>query len=151
MDSLGNWADEVDYEQTNRNILDGNVNNTPLIIYKWNYGAIDADDNSCHGYYIIIFSSSLYTSQEYLNMYWHVIYSGEMVCKGTYYYQITINYNCCISWSNKKNTTTVYFSKIIIRLSNEKWCDSNDVVMSSLRKNSQNIFSSITPLHVSTE
>ena len=43
------------YECINITILDGNVMNTSLIINKVNYGAIDADDTLCHGYYIIIF------------------------------------------------------------------------------------------------
>ena len=37
--------------------------NTSLIFTEGIYGDIDADDSSCHGYYIIIFSSSPYTLQ----------------------------------------------------------------------------------------
>ena len=54
----------VEYEFINRTILDGNVMNIYLVILKGNYGAIDADDTSCHGYYIILYSSSPYTLQE---------------------------------------------------------------------------------------
>ena len=46
-----------------------------LIISKENFGAIDADENSCHSYNIIRFSSSSYTLQEDLNMYGQVISS----------------------------------------------------------------------------
>ena len=42
--------------------------------------AIDADDYSCHGYYIIKFSSSPYTLQEDLSIDGQVISSGEMLC-----------------------------------------------------------------------
>ena len=60
---------EVEYDNINRTLLDGNVTNMSLIFSKGNYGATDEDDTSCHGYYIIIFYSSPYTLQEYLNLY----------------------------------------------------------------------------------
>ena len=41
---------DVDYEHINRTIHNGNVTNMSLIISKGNYVAIDADDNSLHGY-----------------------------------------------------------------------------------------------------
>ena len=49
-------------------ILDGNVMNMSLIIMEGKYGAIDADDPPCHGYYIINFPFSKYPSYilEYL-------------------------------------------------------------------------------------
>ena len=65
---LSNIIDESDYDHINRTILDGNVTNMSLIIYKRNFGAIDADENSCHRYSIINFSESPYTLQEYLNI-----------------------------------------------------------------------------------
>ena len=54
-------TDNVYYEFMNINIIEGNVMNLSLIITKGNYSTIDADNSSCRGYYIIIFSSSLYT------------------------------------------------------------------------------------------
>ena len=54
-------ADNVYYEFMNITIIEGNVMKVSLIITKVNYRAIDADNSSCHGYYIIRFSSSLYT------------------------------------------------------------------------------------------
>ena len=47
----------------NQNILDGNVMNMSLIVTEGDYVDIDADDSTCHGYYIIKFSSSTYTLQ----------------------------------------------------------------------------------------
>ena len=67
--------------------------NISLIISKLNYGAIDANDTSCKGYYIIRFYSSPYTLQEELNIYGQVIYYGEMVWEGTYFPPITTNYH----------------------------------------------------------
>ena len=58
-----------------------------------NYGDIDADDYTCHGYYIIKFSLYTYTLQEDLSIYGQVVYSGDMVCKGTYFFPININYH----------------------------------------------------------
>ena len=54
-----------------------------MIIIEINYVAIDADNYTCHGYYIIIFSSSTYTLQCDLNVDVQVISSGEMTCEGT--------------------------------------------------------------------
>ena len=73
-------------KQINQTILDGNVMNMSLIITEGNYGAIDSDDSTCHGFYIIIFSSSTYTLQSDLSIYGQVISSGKMECKGTYFF-----------------------------------------------------------------
>ena len=62
------------------------------------YGAIDADDYTCHGYYIIVFSLNLYTLQEDLSIDSQVISSGEMVCKG-------------INFSNQYQFPLLCFSK----------------------------------------
>ena len=64
------------YEFRNITIIEGNGMNMYLIIPNGNYGAIDADNSSCHGYYIIRFSSSLYTLQSELNIDGQVISSG---------------------------------------------------------------------------
>ena len=62
-----------------------------LVIMEVKHGPIDADDYSCHGYYIIIFSSSTYTLQEEFNVHVYIIYSGEMFCEGTHYFPKNIN------------------------------------------------------------
>ena len=54
------------------------------------YGAIGDDYYTCHGYYIINFSSSQYILQSDLNSDGQVISSGEMVCEGTYFVSISI-------------------------------------------------------------
>ena len=64
-----------------------------LIIMEGNYGAIDDDDSSCHGYCIIQFSSYIYTLQVDLGIDGEVIYSGEMVFEGNYLFSININSN----------------------------------------------------------
>ena len=64
------------YEFRNITIIEGNVMNMYLIITNGNYGAIDADNSSCYGYYIIIFSSSLNTLQSDLNIDGQVISFG---------------------------------------------------------------------------
>ena len=50
-----------------------------LIITEGTYGAIDTDDSSYHGYYIIKFSSSPYNFQADLIIYGEVNYYGEML------------------------------------------------------------------------
>ena len=92
MNFLDGGTDDVEYEQVNRKTLDGTVTKMQLIISKVNLGDIDADDTSCHGYYIIQFYLYLYTLHEDLNIDGQSIYSGEMVYKGTYFTPLMINY-----------------------------------------------------------
>ena len=56
-----------------------------LIITEGKCGAIDTDYSSCNGYYIINFSLSPYTLQEYFSIDGQVIYSGEMVFEGIFF------------------------------------------------------------------
>ena len=100
MNFFDEGPDEVEYEQVNREILDINFTNIPLILSKGNLVDIDADDTSCHGYYIIQLYLSLYTLHEDLNKYGQVIYSGEMVCEGTNFPSITINSCYYVSSTN---------------------------------------------------
>ena len=54
---LDDRTDGEYYKNINRNILDGNLMNMALIIMEVKHGAIDTDDSSYHGCYIIKFSS----------------------------------------------------------------------------------------------
>ena len=67
--------------------------NMSLIIMEGKYGAIDSDDSSCHGYYIIKFSSYPYTLQTDFSVDGKFISSSEMVCEGNYLFSININYH----------------------------------------------------------
>ena len=86
-----NFLDDIKYEEEykhiNQTIIDVNLMNTYLIIMEGDYVAIDADDYTCHGYYIIIFYSSPYILQADFSVDVQVISSGEMVCEGTYIFQ----------------------------------------------------------------
>ena len=64
-----------------------------LIITEGKYDAIDTDDSSRHGYYIIKFSSYPYILQAYLSIDGQVICSGEVIREGTYFFPININYH----------------------------------------------------------
>ena len=65
MNFVDDGTDEEYYKHFNRTILDGNVVNMSMIFTGGKYGAINSDDSSCHGYYIIKISSSPYN---YWNM-----------------------------------------------------------------------------------
>ena len=52
-----------------------------------NYGPIDYDDFSFHGYYIIKYFLSTYNLQSDLSIYGQNISSSEMVREGTYFFQ----------------------------------------------------------------
>ena len=67
---------------------------------KVKYGAIDTDHSSCHGYYIIRFSSSPYTLQADLSIDGQVISSGEILCEGNYFFPININYHYYVLQKN---------------------------------------------------
>ena len=67
--------------------------NIYLIIMKGKYGDTDADNSTCHSYYIIKICSYKYNLQAELSIDGQVIYSGEIVCEGNYFI-ININYNC---------------------------------------------------------
>ena len=54
---LDDATDEEYYKKINRTIIYGNMMNISLIVIEGKYGAIDTYDSSCHGYYIIKFSS----------------------------------------------------------------------------------------------
>ena len=86
-----------------------------------------------------------------MNIDGQVIYSGEMICEGPYFPPININSNYYISPKNKSNNTVVSLRKIINSNSNMKSYNSNDAVPLSLRSISQNVFSTLSPLHVPIE
>ena len=60
--------------------------NMYLISMEGKYGAIDADDSLCHGYYIIKFSSSAYTLQSDL------IIDGQLISSGIIYVKKPISF-----------------------------------------------------------
>ena len=95
------------YKNINRTILDVNVTNIYWIIMGGKYDAIYTDDYSRHGYYIIKFSSYLYTLQEGLRVDGQVISSGEMVCEGNYLFPINIDYHYYVLQKNKSINTIV--------------------------------------------
>ena len=92
-DFFDDGTDEEYYEHINRTIIDGNVMNMYLIIMEGKYGATDAHNFSCHGYYIIKISSYPYTLQSDLSIDGQVIYSGEILCEGNDFFPININSN----------------------------------------------------------
>ena len=81
--------------------------NMSLIITKGGYGAIDAGASSCHGYYIIIFSSYPYTIKSELNIDGQVIYSVKIVSEETCYF--TIHFNSRYYGSPKINQITLLY------------------------------------------
>ena len=71
------------------------------------YGATGTDYSSCHGYYIIKFSSYTYILQSYLIIDGQVIYSGEMVCEGISFFSISINSHYYVLQKTKSINTVV--------------------------------------------
>ena len=65
--------------------------NMYLIIMEVKCGAIDADDSSCHFYYINKFSLSPYNLQSDLSIDSQVIYPDELIHEGTYFFRMNIS------------------------------------------------------------
>ena len=74
-----------------------------------------------------------------------------MVCKGTYFPPITINYHYYIYSTNETNNTILYLIKVINGDVHVRCHYYNDIVTSDLRNVSQKYFSSLTPLYLLTE
>ena len=128
MKFLVDRTDEEYYENISRTIPDGNVMKMYLIIMEGKYGAIDRVDYSSYGYYIIRFSPSLYTLQADLSIDGQVISSGGIVCEGTYFFPIIINYHYYVLQKNKSINTIFSLMTIINGDINVICCDLNDVV-----------------------
>ena len=124
--------------------------NMSLIIMEGKCGAIDADDYSCHGYYIIKFYSSSYIFQSDLNIYGQVMSSGEMICEVTYFFPIDMT-NHHYSWQ-KINQITFFFLKTIINGNiNIIFYYLKDVLSPCSRSMSQNYYNTFSPLNISTK
>ena len=102
---LGDETDEEDYKQINRTILDGNLMNMSLIIMEVNYGAIDPDDSTGYGYYIIIYYSYPYILYAEFIIYGQVIYSGGILFEITFFNQ----YQFSLLYFTKRNPITRLF------------------------------------------
>ena len=122
--------------------------NISLIIMEVRYGAIDTDDSSCHGYYIIKFYSSPYTIQSDLSIDGQVVSSGKIIWEGTYLVSIIINYQYYYLQKTKSINTIVSLRKIINGNVNVICYDWKDVVPQCLRSISQNDYNTLSPLHI---
>ena len=112
------------------------------------YVAIDNDDSSCNGYYIIKFSSYKYTLKTYLSIYEEVIYSGEIVCEGTYFFPININNHYYVLQITESINTIFSLRKIINGNVNVICYDSRDVITPCLRSISNNYYNTLSPLNI---
>ena len=68
-----------------------------MIITERNDVSFDDDNYTCHGYYIIRFSSSPYNLQSELIIEGQVISYGEMVCEGTCFFPFNTNSHYYVS------------------------------------------------------
>ena len=125
--------------------------NMSLIIMEGNYGAIDADDSSCNGYYIIKISSSLYTLQVDLSIDGQVISSGEILCEGTYFFPININSRYYFLQKNKSDNTIVSLRTVINGNVNVICYDSKYFIPPCLQYILQNDYNILSPIHTPTK
>ena len=130
---LDNGTDEEYYKNFNQTIIDVNVMKMSLVVTEGKYGAIDTGSYSCHGYYIIKFYSSPYTLQTELSIYGQVISSNKILCEGTYFFPISINYYYYALQKTKSINAIVSLRKITNGNINVICYDSKDVVPQCLR------------------
>ena len=149
MNFLDDVIDERYCEHIHQNVLDGNVMNMSLIIMKEIYGAIDAGDFVCHGYFIINFSSSPYNLQADLSIDGEVISSGKIVFEGTYFFPININHHYHVLQKTKSINTTYSISTIINGNINVICYFSKDFIPLCLRHISHNYYNILSPLRIS--
>ena len=119
-----------------------------LIFTERKYGAIDADDSSCNGYYIIKFSSSTYILQSYLRIDGQVISSSDMLWEGTYFLPININSRYYVLQKTKSINTIVSLRITINGDVNVIYYDFKDVISPCLQSISHNYYKSLSPLHI---
>ena len=119
-----------------------------LIIMDVKYGTIDTDDSSCHGYYIIKFSLSLYTLISDLSIDGQVIYSGEMVCDRASFFPININ--CCyyVLQKTKSINTNFPLRKIINGSVSIIFYYFKDFIPPCLGSISQNDYNTLSQQHI---
>ena len=122
--------------------------NMHLIITEVKYGAIDANDSSCHSYYIIKFSLYPYTLQADLIIDGQVISCGQMLCEGNYFFPLNINYHYYFLRKTKSNNTVFFLRKIINGNGNILCFDYKDVISPCLRYISHNYYNTLSPIHI---
>ena len=111
-----------------------------LIIMEGKHVAIDNDDSSFNGYYIIKFSSYPYILKVDFSIDGQVISSGEMVCEVTYFFPINNHYNYYDLQRTKSINTIFSLSTIINGNVNVICYDSKDVFPLCLRSISHNYY-----------
>ena len=107
--------------------------NMSWIIREVKYGAIDTDDSTYHGYYIIKFYSLPYTLQSDLSIDGQVISSRKQLCEVTYFFPISINSHYYFLQKTKSINTIVSLRTIINGNINVICYDSNNFVPQCLR------------------
>ena len=119
-----------------------------FIIMEDKYAAIDTNDYSRHGYYIIKFSSSPYIIKIDFIIDGQVIFAGEKLCEGPYLFQININSNYYVLQRTKSINTIFSLRKIIIENVNVICIDLKDVFPPCLQYISQNSSNTLPPLNI---
>ena len=122
--------------------------NTSLVIMEGKYVAIDTDDSSCHGYYIIKFCSYPYTLQADLIIEGKVISSDEILCEGTYFFQINIYPRYYVLQIAKSVNTVAFLRKIINGNVKLISYDLKYFFLSCLSSISQNYYNTLSYLHI---
>ena len=124
------------------------MKNMSLIIIARKCGAIDDDDYSCHGYYIIKFSSSPYTLEGDSSIDGQVISSGEMVREGNYLFPININSHYYVLQKTKSINKFVSLRTIINGNVNVIFYNPKDVLPPFSWSVSHNDYNTLSPINI---
>ena len=72
------------FDETHQVVLDRRSENMASLVQSGMYGAINTDDNTSNGLYVIKFLSEAYTLQNNTAIDGHVISAGELFIKAQY-------------------------------------------------------------------
>ena len=127
------FIDDLEYEHINQTTIDASVSNMPLVIFEQKFGAIDAEDSSCHGCFVTNFSFTDYTIQEDLNIDRLLIYSVEIFCEGTHFCPTNVKSHYYASSNIDNNRTIVSLWEVINGDVNVNIYGVDDVLSSCLK------------------
>ena len=87
--------------------------NMALLVESEKYGAINTTDTTTNGFYVIMFTSKLYTIQDNTTISGQIITAGELVVKEQYLCSMQVDTNWYWNQQPQPHVTTVPTRKIL--------------------------------------
>ena len=81
------------FDEIHQVVLDLISDNMASLFESGKYGAINTTDTSTNGFYVIMFTSVVYTLQENTTIDGQIITTGELVVKAQYLFSMQVDTN----------------------------------------------------------